>query len=360
MKTESLVVGASVVGGVAARELAQKGMATVIVTDKPHVGKDGKCTSIISATGLPKTGIHYQDAVVHEIYGAQLHCRKSTMSVRRTQPVAHVLNRFRLDQISVEQAQDAGAELKTSARFEKWHAGQNTADTAAGTIQADYLIGADGVASNVARQGGFSPLRHFVVAWEGEYEAACLKEPDVVDVFLDVPGLFGWAVPAGVSTVRVGLATKTAMQLQHHKSRLLQVPVVHAMLDGARKVREFHHTIPLSYRRQTQKDNVLLVGDAAGQVKATTGGGIVFGALCAQELADAVNDHRQGGKLDYETRWRRKYAGALDNHRHIRKLLDVVPSSVAAVGMDAFSMLGGRKFLERQGDMDFILQESKS
>ena len=50
MKTESLVVGASVVGGVAARELAKKGMATVIVTDKPHVGKYGKCTSIISAS----------------------------------------------------------------------------------------------------------------------------------------------------------------------------------------------------------------------------------------------------------------------------------------------------------------------
>lgn len=354
MKTESLVVGASVVGGVAARELAKKGMATVIVTDKPHVGKDGKCTSIISASGLPKTGIRYQDAVVHDIYGAQMHCRKSTMTVRRLQPVAHVLNRFRLDQISVEQAQDAGAELLTSARFEQFKDG--TAHTAAGTIQADYLIGADGVASSVARQCGFSPMRHFVVAWEGEYEAASLKEPDVVDVFLDVPGLFGWAVPAGETTVRVGLATKTAVQLQHHKSRLLQEPVVHAMLDGARKVREFHHTIPLSYRRQTQKDNILLVGDAAGQVKATTGGGIVFGSLCAHELADAVNQHRQGGDLDYETRWRRKYAGALDNHRRLRNMLDVFPSRLAALGMDAFSMLGGRKFLEKNGDMDFIVQ----
>ncbi|MBI2445265.1 NAD(P)/FAD-dependent oxidoreductase [Candidatus Micrarchaeota archaeon] len=356
MKTECLVVGASVVGGVAAKELARRGFDTVLLSDKPHVGKDGKCTSIISASGLARTGIRFHEALVHEIFGANIRCRKTCLTVRRPEPVAHVLDRFRLDQLSVEQAQDAGAELKTSARFENWDAATRTAQTAAGPIQTDYLVGADGIASNVARQCGFPALEHFVVAWEGEFEKASLNEPDVVDVFLDIPGLFGWAVPAGENTVRVGLATKTAAQLKTHKTRLQQEPVIHAMLHDAKKVREFHHTIPLHYRRQTQKDNVLLVGDAAGQVKATTGGGIVFGALCAQELAGACQAHRDGGKLDYETRWRAKYAGALDGHRRIRSLMDALPPRLMSFGIDALTAIGGQRFLENKGDMDFILQ----
>jgi len=360
MKTEALVVGASVIGGVAARELSRKGVKTTILSDKPHVGKGGKCTSIISASGLPRTGIHYQDAVVHEIFGANIRCRDTCLSVRRKEPVAYVLNRFKLDQISVEQALDVGAELKTSARFEKWHDGQHYAETAAGTMHAEYLVGADGVASAVARQCGFPALKHFAVAWEGEFESATLKEPDVVDVFLDIPGLFGWAVPAGESTVRVGLATNTAVQLQHHKTRLLEEPVIRAQLHGARKVREFHHTIPLTCRRQTQRGNVMLVGDAAGQVKATTGGGIVFGALCAQELADAVKKNTEGATLDYETRWRQKYAGALDNHRRLRKMMDAIPPGLTAFGIGVFGALGGKHFLEKRGDMDFILQSPKA
>ncbi len=359
MKTECLVVGASVIGGAVATKLAKKGLDTMILSDKPSVGKGGKCTSIISASGLPKTGINYQPAVLHEIFGANIRCGKACLTVRRKSPVAYVLDRFKLDALSVGQAQDAGAELKTSARFEKWEPATKTAHTAAGPIQTDYLVGADGIASNVARQSGFPALERFVVAWEGEYENALLKEPDVVDVFLDIPGLFGWAVPAGEKTVRVGLATKTAAQLQHHKKRLLQNASVHSMLAGATKVREFHHTIPLRYRKQTQKNNVMLVGDAAGQVKATTGGGIVFGSLCARELADATRAHMDGGALDYETRWRQKYAGPLDGHRRIRQLLDVMPPSLAAIGLQTFSAIGGSGFLEKRGDMDFILQNTK-
>lgn len=360
MKTESLVVGASVIGGVTARELARRGIDTVLLSDKTGVGKDGKCTSIISAFGLPKTGIDFQEARLHDIYGANIRCKNACLTVSRNQPVAYVLDRFRLDQLSVEQAQDAGAELKTSARFENWNAATHAAKTAVGEFQTDYLVGADGLASTVAQKTGFPPLEHLVVAWEGEFEDAAIKEPGLVDVFLDVPGLFGWAVPAGDKTVRVGLATKTAVQLQHHKHRLLQEPVVHAMLKNAEKVREFHHAIPLAYRFQTQKQNVMLVGDSAGQVKATTGGGIVFGSLCAHELADAVKTHADGGALNYEDRWRNKYAKTLNDHHKIRRLLDVLPSPLTAFGVNVFSALGGRSLLEKRGDMDFIFSKEAS
>lgn len=354
MRTDVLVVGASVIGGVAAKELAQKGIQTTLLSEKAHVGKGGKCTSIISAAGLEKTGIGFREAVVHEIFGANVRCGKARLKVRTKKPVAHVLNRFTLDALSVQQAQDAGARLVVDARFSSWH--EKTAETKAGKIRADVLVGADGVGSTVAHACGFPKLSNLVVAWEGEFEGAALSDPDVVDVFLDYPGLFAWAVPAGLQTVRIGLAVRPPHDLAFYKRRLLLDPVVAGMRSGASLAREFYHAIPLSYRRKTQLGDVCLVGDAAGQTKATTGGGIVFGSLCAGELAASVKDHLVGTPLGYEARWRQKYASVLDAHRLIRRTLDVVPFGVSAFGLSALKAIGFGGFLEKKGDMDFIVR----
>ncbi|MDP2717833.1 MAG: NAD(P)/FAD-dependent oxidoreductase, partial [Candidatus Micrarchaeota archaeon] len=336
--------------------LSEKGLSVSVITDKPHLGKDGKCTSIISATGLEQSGIPYQGAVVHDIFGANVHCRGACMPVRTKEPVARVLNRFALDQLSVGHAKDAGAQLFTNARFSHWD-GQ-TAQTRAGPFAASLLVGADGVASSVAHACGFPALSDVAVAWEGEFESADLPDASVVDVFMDYPGLFAWTVPAGEKTVRIGLAVKSGQDLQAHKTRFLSEPPVARMRNGARMAREFYHAIPLHFRKKTQDANACLVGDAAGQVKATTGGGIVFGALCAAELAESARRFLDGGALDYEGAWRRKYAGALRGHRLIRGLLDRTPFGVATFGLSALSAIGFGRLLERKGDMDFITRPS--
>ncbi len=354
VKTDVLVVGASVIGGVAAKRLAQRGAFVVLVTDRAHCGKNGKCTSIISASGLEKTGIDYRDAFVHDVFGANVRCGDAVLSVRKKEPVARVLNRFRLDELSVGQALDAGAELFTNARFSAWDG--RTAETKAGPFQARLLVGADGVASFVAQTCGFPALSDVAVAWEGEFESADVPDASVVDVFLDYPGLFAWTVPCGERTVRIGLAVKSGHDLQAHKRRFLSDPAVAAMRHGATLVREFYHAIPLHFRKTTQMGNACLVGDAAGQVKATTGGGIVFGALCAAELADSAQLFLDGGPLDYEAAWRGKYASALFGHRLIRGCLDRTPFAVTALGVSALSAIGFGRLLEKKGDMDFIVR----
>ena len=124
--------------------------------------------------------------------------------------------------------------------------------------------------------------------------------------------------------------------------------------------REFYHAIPLRYRDLTQKDNVLLVGDAAGQVKATTGGGIVFGSLCAKIAAVSAKNYLDGKNLDYEKSWKSRYGRALDAHRAVRTLLDNLPPSVVSLGLASLAAVGFSKVLERFGDMDFILKTSQS
>ena len=77
--------------------------------------------------------------------------------------------------------------------------------------------------------------------------------------------------------------------------------------------------IPIySNKVQTQRNKVYLIGDAAAQVKATTGGGIVPGMRCARILANSIIDNNN----NYETKWKRSIGLELMAHSKIRGMLD--------------------------------------
>jgi flavin-dependent dehydrogenase len=96
-----------------------------------------------------------------------------------------------------------------------------------------------------------------------------------------IPGFFGWVVPENETTARVGIATTKNPKLVFMKfMERLDKPKMLEMQGGL---------IPKYNPRMTiQVDNTYLVGDAATQVKATTGGGIVPGMKAAECLAKAI------------------------------------------------------------------------
>ena len=126
---------------------------------------------------------------------------------------------------------------------------------------------------------------------------------------------------------------------------------IKGVLNGARKTNEFAALIPVSRRKQTVKHNALLVGDAAGQVKATTGGGIVFGAKCARVLADCIS---RGKPEDYEAAWRRE-ASILGAHSLLRRVFNALPASSVRFGLAIGRVFNAQYFLSKYGDMDEIL-----
>ncbi len=121
-------------------------------------------------------------------------------------------------------------------------------------------------------------------------------------------------------------------------------------------MREFTYVIPLGPRPHIQKDRVWLVGDAAGQVKATTGGGIVFGgnaALLAGDLASAfVKTNSQ--LPNYEAAWRKKFGSMMDLHLLARYGMDVAPNVAFNSGLAVGNAVGLGAWLSKKGDMDFF------
>jgi geranylgeranyl reductase family protein len=204
---------------------------------------------------------------------------------------ALAIDRVRLDKAMASQAQEKGAELLLDARFLEL-------ERANGLVRAcmerqgrrtrvltKLLIGADGAQSNVAKQLGMHRPHSTVLAVAAEVRAK-EADGDQVTVLVDkdvAPGWFAWVIPLGDGRLRVGTGTANGLRpmdsLRRLCARLPQYFRGDAILGlaGGR--------IPLWSPMRLYSENVLLVGDAARQVKPTTGGGVYMGLVGARHAA---------------------------------------------------------------------------
>ncbi|MDP2753389.1 MAG: NAD(P)/FAD-dependent oxidoreductase [Nitrospirota bacterium] len=128
------------------------------------------------------------------------------------------------------------------------------------------------------------------------------------------PGSFGWIVPTNGKSVRVGLITKE--NAAEFLKRFLQNPLVTHRLD-MRDNQTRCSPIPLGRIPKSYAERLVIVGEAAGQVKTTTGGGIYFGLLCSEIAVRTIIKALKSGNYsekvfkEYETIWRSKIESEL-------------------------------------------------
>jgi flavin-dependent dehydrogenase len=183
-------------------------------------------------------------------------------------------------------------------------------------------------------------------------------DAELVEVFLDnalFPGFFGWIVPAA-GGARIGFGTTMHANARAAEKKFFAGKAARAAVGKKAPSREYWAVIPAALRGKTQMGNALLVGDAAGQVKASTGGGVVFGGMCAKIAAESIYESiSRGAPLGYEAAWKKKYGKTLAAHSFARNFLGALPNPLLDFFVASMN-LGPRKLLERFGDMDFVLK----
>jgi flavin-dependent dehydrogenase len=224
-------------------------------------------------------------------------------------PRATVVDRAAFDQTLARQAVDAGAQLHVDSRVVEVRASSSgcslmVRDRSSPGAHLEELVsraivGADGPSSLVRRSLGLSRPRHKLIGYQVAFST---KEPittDQVDLFAgrDVaPGFFAWVVPRDDRSGLLGLASEPGGM--HPKARL-EAFMASGALDGIlpRVQITAHHAgaIPLGPVHRPVADRVVLVGDAAAQAKATSGGGVYPGLVAARHAAGTlVRAHEEG------------------------------------------------------------------
>ncbi len=366
IKTKCVVVGASAVGSAAAYYLSKKGIDVALLEEHPIAGKFHKCSGLFSKKGLEKTGLKYKESILNPIRKARIVFPEDEFEVGSSIIQAYVTNRQKLDEMFCEQANHAGASVFFNKRFESgFLVNDKVLSNFSGNFSAEseFLLGCDGVNSTVSAVFGFPKISsdNIALAYEVEIGNCNIAEKDKVIVFLNqkkYPGFFAWMIPVSESIARIGVATNKHEKLNLSKQNLFFEKQIIDILKGKKIkiIRDFYHTIPIQIRQTTQKSNVLLVGDSAGQTKSTTGGGVIFGTQCAKIAADSIESTIKNNiPLNYEYLWRNDVGKTLYAHRKMREVYNWLDNSSLNIMSKSFKLFNGPSLLSKYGDMDNIL-----
>ncbi len=332
MKYDVVVVGAGPAGALASKYAAKNGGATLLIEEHACIGSPVQCTGLISIAALKECELDEGSFVLAKTRGAFVYapCGEE-LCIRGKDVKAYVVDRKMFDMALVKRALDEGVHLLLKTRFTGMNKGKIfvMSNGVQKAIEADVIIGSDGIQSCVGRAAGLPRCEKILsgIQFEAPYDA---KDPEFVEIFLGnnvAPGFFAWAVPFN-GLARIGLAKNPdGFPTTHYLEKLLRHPVVASRYMGSRTELVLGG-IPLGIPSKTVKDNVILVGDAAAQVKPTSGGGVYFGAICAK-IAGEVAARTAGKETsleEYEKRWRKAIGGELSKgmiiHKSLGKLSD--------------------------------------
>jgi len=178
-------------------------------------------------------------------------------------------------------------------------------------IKTDIIVGADGPSSVVAKTAGLNSNSKFYIGMQAKVKLKMDFDAFETHFGSDFPNFFGWVVPESEDTVRLGLGS-------FHNTKDYFYKFLEKMT-GKKEILCWESGIIPVYdpNKIIQKDNVYLIGDAATQVKATTGGGIIPSLKAAKTLSDCIVD-----KKDYNNEFRKQSGKELLLHLKIRNILN--------------------------------------
>jgi geranylgeranyl reductase family protein len=316
------VVGGGPAGLLTAARLAGSGLDVVLLEEHPRIGEPVHCTGILSLEAAELVKIP-DDVVLNRLTRARFvgprgaEARHAWAADEGDAILA--IDRAAFDAELARQAVAGGAEVRTGARVHDVHvdgAGV-TVQTAAGALRARACVLACGVSYRFQRQLGLGLPGQAIHTAQTEVAALASDSVEVHFGRATAPDGFAWVVPVvrdGQSRLKVGVMARG--DAGAHLRSFLARPELCARLRGepGPLVRRL---LPLRPIARTFAERLLVVGDAGGFTKPTTGGGIFYSLLTASLAAETLQEAFGTGRLDepalarYEMRWQARLAGEL-------------------------------------------------
>ncbi len=374
IETDIAVVGAGPCGSFSALVAAKSGTRVAVFEEHPTVGVPTHCAGHLSLSGLKQLGLKLPSFLVGNTFCGVVFFSPSgkQFSVRFPSPVTCTINRELFDQHLANIASNAGAQFFLGSRVKMIIEQQNGAkgivvSTRERTenIMCNMIIDAEGVSSTILKNAGLKPFDNemLVKAVSAEVDSIRDVESDRVEVYFGsgfADGFYAWIIPRRDGTAKVGLATKRGSPKQCLERLINNHPVASSKLRKSRIIRVSYHSIPLGGPiSKAYANGFLAIGDAASQVKPTTGGGVVMGLTCAQiagEIASrAVKESILSERFlkHYEERWKQKVGFDLRAMLFARKLLNRLSDSEIDRLFATATRLRLDETLVRAKDVDF-------
>ena len=316
-----LIAGGSVAGLTTARECSSKGNSTIVIEEDHEIGTPEHCGGMVSLSGLQKLGLmldsnNFQNVVPM----ARIRSKSASFELSAEKQNVIVVDRRGLDKQIAKQSENAGAQIRTRCTFKSIAKKESkyTIKTSDGEIECKYFVDAKGLGSlKDASQNGILASAQFEVY-------AKWIEGKTVEILFDsdkYPGFFMWIIPMGDGRGKIGVAGKginTSVALHEF---------IRSKGEKYSIIRKIFAPIWIGGpKSQFVFDRTLIVGDAAGQTKPTTAGGIfscgMGGVFAGQAISNAIEKNDDTLLYEYEKNWKSMFQKEFQSMLLARKVLE--------------------------------------
>ena len=322
MSFDVVIGGGSVAGLLCAREIASKGFSVLVIEEDYEIGTPEHCGGLVSLSGLEELGvIPFRKTFDHMIESAKVSSPngKSFTINSKKQKVVEI-SRRELDKQIAFQAQKNGAVIKVKTSF------QEMTDTGIRTneekIDCKIFVDARGVSSLIHkdRTGILSSAQYEIYAdWihKGKVEVIFDQEK--------YAGFFAWVIPSGEGKGKVGVAGKgikvseTLDNILRDKGEYSTIRKIFAPIWIKGPIKNF------------VEGKTVIIGDAAGQAKPTTAGGIftsgMGGIYAGQAISEFLKTNNSEDLKQYQKKWTERFGKEFEKQILARKLLERIDNN---------------------------------
>ena len=322
-----VIIGGGPAGLYAGARLAAAGVCTTLLEEHPAAGDPVHCTGVLAAEAFGEFNLARR-SILNELTTARFWSPAGRqISYCGPHVEALVIDRRVFDQDLYAKAKAAGVTVQQGSRATGVavdHTGV-TVKSSAGDIRARVVVLACGANYALHRQVGLGMPRMFLHTAQMELTARNLGDVELHFGSEIAPKGFGWIVPVlrgHQSRARVGVMCES--DAPRYFARLTGRVAERWGIRAEELGRPRQKILPLAPLSRTYGDRLLAVGDAAGLVKPTTGGGIYYSlvsaALAADVLIDALlqNDLSASRLAPYERQWRGRLSAEFQAQLELR------------------------------------------
>lgn len=362
MEPEVLIVGGGPAGSISGRVAAKGGAQTLLIDKKTDLENSSACGGLVSLETWERLNSS-EEAIVNEIKGVVVHppegedYRLSSSEVK-----AYVLDRDQLNADLLSQAEENCVSIRPGTGIYRRNGSRVTLRSVDGgheeKLNPEVVIGADGPRSDVRRLFGLDRPSELLYAIQKEMEFRP-RRSDHVEVFFGrdiAPGFFGWIIPVSENRARIGLATARGEELLDFFARLMDEI-------GAETPDNFRTgVIPIGVPDNSCEDGILTVGDAAGQVKPTSGGGLyplsITARIAGEVALEALDGLEDPAKLYYR-RWMNEVGKNLKREMLLHRILDRISDEKLSNLLELLKRPEISDWIAKNGNIDHLYPLAK-
>jgi len=285
-KFDVCIVGASIAGNYLSFLLSKTNLKIAVIEEHKKIGLPLQCAGIVSQK-LGKIIKLPKEVVLNRVKIAKIVAPQGSFIKISSTEEPYIIDRVALDRFFYEKVKIKeniqyfiGEKFKSFKYIKEGNQKILKIETSERILESKLLIGCDGPLSSVAKSLGIKNKNLYAMQIRipgnfDETEAAMYFNPKWKE-------FFGWIVPEGNGIFRIGLASSQNLK------KNFQIFIKQLKLDLERKVDQQGGLIPYGIMNRLAFNNILLLGDSACQVKATTGGGIIMLLTAANYAANCI------------------------------------------------------------------------